>query len=490
MIMNQLRLTIENVRSIKSCTIEFPLKPDLYAITGKNASGKSTIMAAIANLFFNDILKSFFENSATEGSKISYSYKNFILTYTLLNNNWKKTGQDIYLHGFYEGSIIHGNRFRDTNYKALKQAALVEINELSKADKYIIENLGIILHDDVCYYHDLYKVSSDRAKQIFHFRESPYFLIKNKKPISQLSLSTGENLLISLLHSINNQLLRRRGKDDDYFILLDEVELALHPAALMRLIIFLRELAKKQNVAIYFSTHSTDLIRSLDPSNIYFMNKHHDDSIEIINPCFPAYATRNIFMHDGYDYLILVEDILTKKLIDWLLKKSNLKKSKLIHILPCGGWEIVISMHQEIMTSNFLGFGKKAFTVLDGDVEQEFKTKYLSNGLHKNLNVAFLPIQSAEKFLRKKLYNDIDTKMFRHFNDCFFHKKSLDEIMAEYKSKYGDIDTKGKTLLRLIKSAIEEQNANFDDMTTNILEYIVENENMDSLINRFSKTFN
>jgi predicted ATPase len=487
--MNTLELKIENVRSIKSLALSFPLKPALYAMTGKNASGKSTVMAAIANLFFDEILDNFFQNSAQNGSKIEYLYKNIGFSYVYDGYRWQQHGRKIYIHGFYEGSLIHGNRFRDANYKALYSASRVRKEELIAANKYIIENLGLILHDNKEYYKDLFKLPSDRAKEIFKFRGSPYFLIKNDKPISQLSLSTGENLLISLLHSITNQLSKRRGREDDYFVLLDEVELALHPAALMRLVVFLRKLSSESNVAIYFSTHSTDLIRSIDPANIYFLNKHTDDTVEVINPCYPAYATRNIYMHDGYDYLILVEDVLTKKMIDWLLRKSNLKGSKLIHILPCGGWENVVAMHQEIMTSNFLGVGKKAFTILDGDVEHEYKSKYTDKGLHRNLNTAFLPIQSAEKFLRKKLYDELDHKMFRHFNDAFFHKKSLDDTMVEYKHNHGNNDTKGKALLRIIKEELVKQNTTFDDITTLIIEYIVENENMDALISRFNNTF-
>ena len=50
--MNTLNLRIENLRSIKKLELKLPLEPGLYAITGKNGSGKSTSMAAIATLFF------------------------------------------------------------------------------------------------------------------------------------------------------------------------------------------------------------------------------------------------------------------------------------------------------------------------------------------------------------------------------------------------------------------------------------------------------
>lgn len=331
--MNSLLLEIEKLRSVKKLKLELPLEPGLYAITGKNGSGKSTAMAAIANLFYNDILKNYFSNSTEDGSRISYNFKNIEFNFDYNGQGWTESGRKIILHGFYEGSLIHGNRFRDTHFRALMNAAKVKKDELIEAKPEIIKNLGIILHDNPNKYQNLKKLSSDRAKQIFRFRSSPYFVVNEDKLISQLSLSTGENLLLSLLHSIYTHINKRQDKEHEYFILLDEVELALHPSALLRLLIFLEDLSKKYKVAIYFSTHSTDLLRNIAPNNIFFLNKHHDNSVEVINPCFPAYATRNIFMHDGYDYLILVEDLLTKKLINWILRKNNLLTSKLVHIL-------------------------------------------------------------------------------------------------------------------------------------------------------------
>lgn len=484
--MNTLKLKIENLRSIKELELELPLKPGLYAITGKNGSGKSTSMAAIANLFYSDILKSYFFNSTEEGSKISYNFKNIDFEYLYDGKRWTESGRKIYLHGFYEGSLIHGNRFRDSHIKALLTAAKVKKEELITAHSDIKKNLGLILHDNEDQYNNLFKLSSDRAKEVFKFRSSPYFIVNNDKLISQLSLSTGENLLLSLLHSIHTHITKRKDKDDEYFILLDEVELALHPSALLRLMSYLENVSIKHKVAIYFSTHSTDLIRNINPNNIFFLNKHVNNAVEVINPCFPAYATRNIFMHDGYDYLILVEDILTKKIINWLLKKEKLLNSKLVHILPSGGWENVIALHKEIMTSNFLGAGKKAFTILDGDVEVQFKQKYSEA---KNLNVAFLQIQSAEKFLRRKLYDDVDIKFYRHFNDVFFHKNPLDALMLDYKKRFGETDRKGKVLLKLIEAELRKSKTSLDDIANEIVEYIVENEKMDTLAERISRTF-
>jgi hypothetical protein len=146
-------------------------------------------------------------------------------------------------------------------------------------------------------------------------------------------------------------------------------------------------------------------------------------------------------------------------------------------------------MHQEIMTSNFLGAGKKAFTILDGDAETLFNKKYKDLGLHKNLNVAFLPIHSAEKYLRNKLFDNIDHKFFRHFNDVFFHKTPLDALIQNYAKKFGATDKRGKVLLKQIEFELQNSKTSLEDIANEMVEYIVHHEKMDVLTDRIKRTF-
>lgn len=85
---------------------------------------------------------------------------------------------------------------------------------------------------------------------------------------------------------------RSRNLERPCLFFLDEIEMALHPSSLKRLVNFLGDMAKAYNYAIYFSTHSIELIGNISPENIYFLDRHSDNSIEILNPCYPAYATR------------------------------------------------------------------------------------------------------------------------------------------------------------------------------------------------------
>lgn len=116
---DKLKIGIEGIRGIKSLNLELNLKPGIYAITGKNASGKSTLIASLASIFYRKILLTYFQNSPSN-AKIEYELEGnkMLASKNSEQKKWDFNG-DLMLNGFYEGSIIHGNRFRDTNYSAL-----------------------------------------------------------------------------------------------------------------------------------------------------------------------------------------------------------------------------------------------------------------------------------------------------------------------------------------------------------------------------------
>ncbi|MBN8696957.1 MAG: AAA family ATPase [Bacteroidetes bacterium] len=487
---DKLKIGIEGIRGIKSLNLELNLKPGIYAITGKNASGKSTLIASLASIFYRKILLTYFQNSPSN-AKIEYELEGnkMLASKNSEQKKWDFNG-DLMLNGFYEGSIIHGNRFRDTNYSALYEAARVQKHHLTPAENFIKDNLGVILQDNGNHYENLYRLKAKEAFSLFKFRGSPYFVENSDDGhlISQFSLSTGENLLISLLHSIHFQLIKKPQRDH-YIVLLDEIELALHPQALVRLVKFLGQISRERNIAIYFSTHSVDLIRQISPHNIYYLHKHIDKTVEVINPCYPSYATKNISLFDGYDLLVLVEDNLARKLIEWMQRKHDLDASKLIHVIPSGGWENTLTLHSEIIDSEILGYSKSVISILDGDVETLFKTNYLDKGKCKNINVSFLPIPSLEKFLLEKLVKNVDHKFFRHFGDSFFKKKSLENIINDYVKKQNNKND-GKALFADLVSSATSVNRPEEEFVSMVCNYIIETEDHSKLADRIKRALN
>ncbi|MGJ3236137.1 hypothetical protein [Marivirga sp.] len=171
---------------------------------------------------------------------------------------------------------------------------------------------------------------------------------------------------------------------------------------------------------------------------------------------------------------------MARTIIEWIQRRHDLNTSKLIHILPSGGWENTLSLHSDILDSELLGFGKSVISVLDGDIEEDYKSKYKDRGKMKALNVSFLPIPSIEKFLLDKLIINLDLKFFRHFGDSFFKKKSLDQVVSEFnRTNKGKSD--GKALFNSLVQEATSVNRVEEEFVTMVSNYIVETEDTERL---------
>lgn len=478
----KLKMNIRKIKCIDNLTIEFPIDKGLYAITGQNGSGKSTIAACASSVFFNVHMKEFF-GKTDDDAGISFELGESKRRWEKDEHNyWRKVfdGPDMDIKGFFEGSLIFGNRFKDMTFENINRIDYINQNKLIQADEFIRKNLGLILQGDENFYEKLWMVSHNYGK----FKGNIFFYEKNGKRISQFHMSTGENLLISILNSLYIRNKDRASLSTPCMMFLDEIELALHPSSLKRLIYFLEDMSNRFNYAIYFSTHSIELISGISPSNIFLIERHADNTIEIINPCYPAYATRILYDHSGYDKVILVEDDLAKSIVDRLLRKEKLLNSRLVHILPCGGYTNVIDLANDVISHNLLGKKASVSIILDGDIKEkaeEYKTK---KNIANNIPLNYLPIESLEKYLRKKLFINVDQKLFRQLNDYIFQYKSLTELLDYYKNNFDtDKDKDGKKMYNIIDTELRDRRVERSELVNMIVEYLFDtnDESLDKL---------
>ena len=111
-------------------------------------------------------------------------------------------------------------------------------------------------------------------------------------------------------------------------VLIDELELALHPMAVLRLIDFLKQLVVlrlidflKQlvqghsNLIIYLSSHSPEVIRTMHPSDLYKVN-NIGGKLSIESNCYPSYLIRDLYSNVSPDFLLLVEDELSQLFVN------------------------------------------------------------------------------------------------------------------------------------------------------------------------------
>ena len=399
--------------------------------------------------------------------------------------------------GFYEGSIVFGNRFKDIDYSLLGKLATIKFEQLNDASDFVKKSLGSILHDDEDYYKTLYVLKNEEAKRLGLQRSTYYY--KNKGTlISQLNMSTGENLLLTILSSIERRLKKKVYGETPAFMFLDEVELALHSSALRRLVFFLREIAEKNNTVVLFSTHSIELIRSIPAENIFYLQRHVDGSIEVITPCYPVYATRNLEASNyGHDFIIMVEDDLAKTIVERILRDKRLLSNKRILVISVGGWPQVLRFAYDTIRSNLALSTTKILIVLDRDIKDSVAGFMKKERIGFSIKPNYLPIKSLEKYLLEKLVKDVDVILFRELNDYLFQAKSLDVIIKKYNTDvkngvYTDSEkiANGKILYEVLKHELHQIRKTDSDLVAIIVDYLFNSNNteIEELSNFFEQT--
>lgn len=386
----------------------------------------------------------------------------------------------------YEGSLFVGTRFQDSRQvdDLLQQARIIPQN-LTDADEYVKRNLSYILHGNYEYYSTLKRLKSKDMAMDLNLKNLPYFIESDYGGlISQYRMSSGECLLISLLHFINNAVVNSRSTSTNLplLMLMDEIELALHPVAVSRFLDLLEKIIEKYtNVIAILTTHAPEVIRRINPNNTFKLENEHG-TVTAINPCYPSYAIRELYKHDKYDYLVLCEDILAKRILDRIIGDKNICSSKLVHVLPVGGWENVLKLQSELINNNVLGVGTKIMSVLDGDIQHECDQKSEYQALKK----IFLPVQSVEKFLTKVVCKGEDKELKKTIGDKYFPIRSIDDIASEVQKEY-EQETKhfDKRFYRTLRNDLNSRKIHEDAFILSLCDDIMKSKKYEAIFHSF-----
>lgn len=473
-------MKINGIKAIDSLEFSFSLEKGLYAITGENGSGKSTLISCASTVFYQVPMFDYF--GRPKDASIVFNLEGTARGWQCDGKQWSKlsSGKKMPLNGFYEGSIIFGNRFKDKSLSALRLLDKVSNKDLTLSSEFVKNNLGLILHDNEDYYAELYILKRNVAAELGLSGVSYFYKANNDTYISQARMSTGENLLVTILHSLKIIYDKRTKKNDGRpcIVFLDEIELALHSSALRRLVIFLKNISEQLNLAIFFSTHSIELLREIKAQNIYYLQRNVDDSISLTNPCYPAYATRNLYSDDGYgnDMVILVEDDLAKIIVERIMLEKSLISNIRVKVLPTGGWTNTIMMAYDVVSSNLLIKGTKLAIILDRDIKDEVPKFISNNKKYSGLKFDFLPIPSLEKYIRNNLYVKFNNDFYNFLNTYVFQKRPLNVIVENYKRDNEDDDSNGKILYGMLLNELRAMRKDREDLVEAIVKYIMEHD--------------
>lgn len=486
--MDTLKVRIENIKSIEVGEIEVPLEKGVFSLVGTNGCGKSTVLLSIAQLISKHYLGTLKKEDYQNDSKVIFDLDNQIDTWSVdPKSGWWTS--DIYpktmkLNGLYEGSLFYGTRFNDSRkIDNLLESGKLKQENIVPADDYVIEKLSFILHGDYEHYKTLHRVKNKFITQQIGVNNTPYFIKVKGNLISQYRMSSGECLLVSLLHFIYNSIVRKSlPTHKKILVLIDEIELALHPIAVSRLIDLLDELLlEHNNLTVILTSHSPEVIRKIKPENLYKVTNNSGQLYTESN-CYPSYLIRDVYAHDGFDFLFLVEDVLTKNIVDKILFKNNLKSGKLIHVIPVGGWNNVLELHKDLLRWNVLGLNKQITSVLDGDIISEVSVDY------KDLRKIFLPIKSIEKYLYKVIIDKPDIKIIKLLNDKYFTLKSIDSLVKEFRLRYPKLPSNpDKKFYFKLKKDLEQRHINEDYFITNLCDDLIANVDFSKFTSNIEK---
>ena len=206
-----------------------------------------------------------------------------------------------------------------------------------------------------------------------------------------------------------------------------------------------------------------------------------NNELKVINPCYPSYAIRAVYKHDGFDFIILVEDLLAKYFVERIIAKNNANASKLINVLPVGGWENVLKLHQELRNNNSFGIGTKIISILDGDINREQFDAY------SGLPILSLPIQSIEKFLKLVVSETKYFEIRKEINDRFFVVNTIDSIYSEC-IKRNSPD--GKPFYKMLIQNLEQRRISEDSFIHGLVDIIDKNIDIKKFSSNLLKILN
>lgn len=424
--MENLKIKISNIRSIKSASLELPFTGGIYTFVGSNGSGKSTLMRCLATLIRAKSIEFWGINA---NSKIETELNGRIRRWNPKDMSLVCETTIGWHYGLYEGSLFYGTRFEDSGKIDVKLSnGEISPEIIIDADDYVKNNVSYILHGDYDHYRNLKRIKNKEEARKIHIRNLPYFMDYEGSLISQYRMSSGECLLISLIHFFYNAIERRNlSIDQKALVIIDELELALHPVAILRLMNFLNAVIKdRPNLVIYLSSHSPEVIRTMVPRHLFKVDINGMGIMKLEPNCYPSYLIRDLYSNVSPDFLLLVEDQLAQLMVNKILTNNSFRINRLIHCVPVGGWENVLALFEELYNKKVLGTSTRIINILDGDANGKLSRR------QKSYPHCFLPVQSIEKFLYSVLKENENPILKKVISDKYFIVDSLDQIIAEY----------------------------------------------------------
>lgn len=466
-------IKIKKIKGIEELSYTLPNKSGVYLLTGENGTGKTTLLTVLNRLGDNLAFANEFGNIQTLPAQhsVEFNINGKTVTYQKRKMRWTPSPRT-------NSKLIKQYKYHQTYYLSATGLRLYQqsISYLS-GKKYgvaqdIVDAMNEIFKTQRFSELKYLNAKSLKGRQKQLHRDNKLYVLKNYSGVqySELDFSLGERMVLNALDYISSIQSRS-------MLLIDEIELALHPIAQVEFYKYLLKKSDEKDLVIIISTHSATLIKQA--RNLQYLDKDNG-IITMVDSISPAYVLKGLSVDTDNrpDYLFFVEDIMAKmyltKVIDKLKENIDELKGVCIQIVPVGGYEQVLNLMNYFYGVNPFS-DKNVHSFLDGDVKDvldELKAKTertpaderkiaLFNANRKNHS--FLSI-TPELGFWNEIINDKDwfDDAFRgRYSGTLFNLKAfIDEAEAEEKAR--NCRTRAKNCLKNLHDRISKHKPDLD----------------------------
>ena len=388
----QFRIEIKNVRPISSLAFEIDLSQHgILCIVGKNGAGKTTFAKAILNLALSDtFVKTSLDGIFDIASTIRYTVgeEQYLFTY---DSNLRSITTRKPVQARHKATVSvelpapHGQRF--TFFRILANQD-DEIRQAVVLDRYakpteLIEFLSNIYQDSR--FENLVEV---------HFRRGVCccFVQEDKRYIREDYFSSGEYFLINLY---------RRVTQGASLVVIDEIDISLDARTQARLVAQLRQLCRKHELTMVFTSHSLALMQTLEPDELRYMERESVTGATTLSPMSFNGIKGLLFGFEGFDRYILTEDERLKEFLEYTISRYCSPTFYSYQVICVGGQGYVKGLMKRNIQYGFLGPEEHVISVLDGDQSGQAQPKQVYCLPMPNVETALLHLYREDDFAYK-----------------------------------------------------------------------------------------
>ena len=310
------KVTITKLKSIKRLEFDVPTK-GAFIVTGANGCGKTSLLTClhrIGNRFaFQTGLPGGRQMSGIDGladATIHYLIDGKEVSYRYNQIRWSatpKVNSQLVAKAFKEVLFLKADSSRvEPTQEDLKGAKKLAADEALRAFMNSVF--------DTTKFNLLFKINLRGRGTAAHLIDKTLPGDKRKSWYSEKAFSLGELCVMRL-----GQKLLKMKQQGLYIV--DEFEMALHPAAQVRLFNEIEKLANSVNCTVLVSTHSASLIKSVRRKNIIYL-ENNDGEVAVHRDVYPTFALQHLALDEetSPDKLIFVEDVAAKQCVEELLR--------------------------------------------------------------------------------------------------------------------------------------------------------------------------